>query len=583
MVKRRNARSTRGSLRSNRSTIVIVVLFTVVMIASNYVYANSPTVAGMRGFRVTQEFQKSDPRKLQAPAPPPDQPPAHPPAQQPARDQPSSSFPAFPAFDGRWTRSGEKEAKTVPWAPSRFQFAHNQEDKDKYTDQGLPKPAICKTKNLEETCSWEMANRFFKFETRAPQLSPAAVADMKFTVIDAHGGPLLDTMGFLEAAGVKKENIKTACPIAVHCRQTDTSPELEGMKDLFHWSSSDWMSKPDSVEGLKKRVREHMAANKVPKADVVICLYPGHQCIVAQEMGKFVIIRFMLRWQQYNYNEHKKYGKWLQSLVACGHGAVAASSAYDFMHIKHYLGIDAFAWPSLAPHVKPAPDKHVNNGLVFTQLQPYTNDKFSGMFYTKFLFQAAHGGLRFDLKHVHWVGNGDAPNYPAVYITAYGAQVTKFVEFYMSGCPLIAPGHTLLTQWHKEHGYVMHRSHNLSPNTAGYHFPYHDFPEALDSPCCGTNPELLSEAQRWLWFVDHLQWPNTLIMENWQDLRKWYESGAGQTENQNWRAEHIKTVQEWRNNITSRVTSNFRSLLQFFVDNEQKGDICKEAGNIPVI
>jgi hypothetical protein len=125
-----------------------------------------------------------------------------------------------------------------------------------------------------------------------------------------------------------------------------------------------------------------------------------------------------------------------------------------------------------------------------------------------FFHLASQGNTAFSVKHMYFVRQ-QMHLATAIAVVPYNTQITKIVEFYMSGVPLLMPSERLLTEWHLDFDVILHRTPQMMPHDKGdhrYDWVYDAYPETALGPCCMHGVvENKSAAPVWTKFSDMLQ------------------------------------------------------------------------------
>lgn len=452
-------------------------------------------------------------------------------------------------------------------------------------------PYKCHT-DPHETCTWHASEAFFQAESSAPQISDSNLKRLKFLLIDQHGGPLLDTLGYLLNLGVPRHNIKTFCGNGPHCSERDTDKELLGLHAYFTGPGlGTWEHGHDYLA----EVQNNITALKMGRFDIMICLYPGFQCAMARPLATHLIVRPTNRWQEGLQDIPPRqqptpprllhWADIVRKMGTCPNMALSASNAYDWILFKHDLGIPALPWPSLALNQKPqideidefVPPDAVRSQLLYTHLQPYFNDAYCGLM-LYWLLDASEGSRLFEIHHAHYHGK-NFREYAAVLIFPYNVQVTKFVEYYMAGVPLLCPSLKLYTEWHYQHNVCFHRTTGYLPNNDYLPWNYSNYPESDGSPCCGIHSLRKEHAYWWLPMADYYHWPNVTYFDSWKELR---EAFLKIRDDKQHRRDLIKGMMAYKKLLFQRSSTVIRAQLQAMILAEERNETCSEFGVLGV-
>lgn len=261
--------------------------------------------------------------------------------------------------------------------------------------------------------------------------------------------------------------------------------------------------------------------------------------------------------------------------------AVSASNAMDQLLFKQDLGIDALPWPSLALNKGPQineidtfePMAPRSKNLLYTQLEPYFYESFVGRMHW-WMLDASRGGRDFGFDDSHY--NSDKhQDYAAVLIFPYNVQVTKFVEYYMSGMPLLCPSLKLWTWWHKKYRVCFHRTPGYLPDNEVLQWNQSLFPESMNSPCCEVHARARQHAHYWLPMADFYHWPHVTYFDSDEELRtKFLEI----RDNPGVRQALIKGMMEYKKRMFERSSSVLLAQLAAFQNAEREGTMCSEFG-----
>lgn len=450
----------------------------------------------------------------------------------------------------------------------------------------------CKQRDPKQTCTWTASEAFFQFESSAPQISDADLHRLKFLLVDQHGGPLLDTLGYLLNLGVPRHNIKTFCGNGPHCSPRDTDSELTALHNYF---TSPGLGTWEHGHDHLAEIQANITALGFPHFDIMICLYPGFQCAMARPLSTHLIVRPTNRWQEglqdippRQQPTSPRLLHWaaiLRKMSSCGNMALSASNAYDWLLFKHDLGAEALPWPSLALNEYPqvsdldsfVPAVPKTEHLLYTHLQPYFSDQYSGLMMW-YLLDASDGGRDFQLHHAHFYGR-QFRDYAAVLIFPYNVQVTKFVEYYMAGIPLICPSLRLFTQWHYQYNVCFHRTTGYLPNNDYLFWNYSAYPESDGSPCCGIHSLRKEHAYWWLPMSDFYHWPNITYFDSWKELREAFLKIRSDKAH---RQALIKGMMQYKKTLFQRSSTVIRAQLQAMLEAEKRGDVCTDFGVLGV-
>eukprot|EP01062_Namystynia_karyoxenos_P056033 TRINITY_DN46_c1_g2_i1.p1 TRINITY_DN46_c1_g2~~TRINITY_DN46_c1_g2_i1.p1 ORF type:complete len:1098 (+),score=344.30 TRINITY_DN46_c1_g2_i1:339-3632(+) len=367
---------------------------------------------------------------------------------------------------------------------------------------------------------------------------PAArdVRSARWLVIDHHGGPLRDMLGFINRAlRVPRENVFFAC-LWIYCGDVPSDAAASGpgvlsSRRLLHGGPPQrWLTyalDPGSmshlaevfdamaaimrrshaddtawrVSGFLKFHRECSSWATEPVADVLVCQFPGVQCLGALYLARHTIVRLTHRWDhlicglpgsagipaELQLPLSLEWGRTLQALNRDPAHIVAANNHYDAAYFKHHFGGEVMLWPSLAfavgQHYAPHP-AHAKQALLAPQwggpnlrnvvgatlaslaqpLDIFTKPGLREINPLIAAFEAAGWSLRTPWEYYGTSASptrehllGRLARHPLAVVIPYSPSSALVLELHAIGMPLFAPSPGLLAEMHQRSGVMQHR------------------------------------------------------------------------------------------------------------------------------
>ena len=389
-----------------------------------------------------------------------------------------------------------------------------------------------------------------------------SIQNLKYLIVGHHGGVQMDIVSYLYyKLSIPKQNIYSYCN-GIYCDILWDMPQAkqywnENSQKIYNAITNLNRKHPDTGFGnccfsysepiLSNLSRTHLFQSFVKRAwnlslpqipnqkwDVLICSFPGIQCLGWLPFAKSIIIRFAHRYDHHVWNPKHARMKWTKILnMIVGNCRnkniqIMVTNIYDYYYFKHSVNTNdkntPQLWPNFAAHFIQdfAPQKSnfmpdfdgngKNNFYIFS----YTKyeeardcrEEYLNMTYLEKLWKTEHGiniidnstiykPFMYNLSTVHTMING-------FIVMPYAVHTAKWSELYSIGIPLFFPTLRLWDMLNMKCNVVNDRQYGNKPQKGlGISVDKEMYGWIKHSPCCKTNPYTNDWQNVWLPFSDH--------------------------------------------------------------------------------
>eukprot|EP01083_Nonionella_stella_P307988 1084882_1 len=273
--------------------------------------------------------------------------------------------------------------------------------------------------------------------------------------------------------------------------------------------------------------------------DVIICGFPGIQCLGYLGVAKVLIIRFAHRYDHHVWNNFGAREKWTKilNMIAeqCSNNnyniLIFVSNIYDWFYVKHSINIDAkrlYLWPNFAQHFvtefgvkEDTQTRNRSDSLYIYQDTKTNRDCVNTVFDINIvqetlarssihleINQSRSKRYLFDKLKLHSMVNG-------IIVMPYAVHSAKWSEFYSVGIQLFFPSLSLWIRLNNRCSVICDRQYGNAPTRRMKWNTHLDYQY---SPCCGTNPYTNEYMDMWLSFSDYYWFKHVIYYDNATDL-----------------------------------------------------------------
>ena len=241
--------------------------------------------------------------------------------------------------------------------------------------------SVCENK-YTHTCKVNYVNEMFQYPYNKhvyDDLSSKCkyINNLKYLVVAAHGGALLDALSYMvEIIGINRNNIASICVwgycenLRVYIEKYHNIEITERLWDYHETFLPREMNRQfvfnNNIEKYQNEFRHKIfninsnfseMLNSDGNMDVTICVFPSFQCVLLFPFTKVMIIRFTHRydhhiaWDGYRV----KWAKILHYASKCDNIIYYSSNAYDYMYVNHlaYLNENKhLIWPNTGSYLR---------------------------------------------------------------------------------------------------------------------------------------------------------------------------------------------------------------------------------------
>eukprot|EP01083_Nonionella_stella_P045186 121456_1 len=411
--------------------------------------------------------------------------------------------------------------------------------------------------DYHERCTMQYAQKTISESNSEYVNALSNIHDLTYMVDNRHGGVQLDVISFLYyKLNIPRANIFSYCT-GFYCNYLETSShkywnvidskeihtiykeipgddtEISGFKYCCSGQTTSDILKHANLTRFSHYLTAELTS-RVPSFhgtfDIVICGFPGVQCLGYLGVAKVILIRFSHRYDHHVWNKFGGRVKWTQILNSiathCSNKQynilMFVNNIYDWFYLKYSVRIDddrLYLWPNFAQHFATEfamPTQHNTSNIENTSgVYLYQDDQGKRNCLKETLnldtikqklaqneidFETSRSVSKkylFNRDRLHWMVHG-------VVVMPYAVHTAKWNEFYSVGTPLFFPSVRLWTNLQNTCSVIIHRQYGNAPtrdlDTATpkelYHFVKY-------SPCCGANPFTNQHAKTWLPFSDY--------------------------------------------------------------------------------
>ncbi len=381
------------------------------------------------------------------------------------------------------------------------------------------------------------------------------IQKLTYLVVGHHGGVQMDVLSFLyHKLRIISKNIYNIC-IGSYCEfldetisqiywnkeKSDKIIETVGKSNRMYktgYGPCCFRSSMDIITNINKtqKFRNYLKSEFVQivpeiidqKWDVMICLFPGVQCIGWLPFAKSIIFRFAHRYDHHLWNPENAKVKWIKILnMMIGYCRnrninMFVTNIYDYYYFKHTIHSKddnvPYLWPNFALQfidefgrnsTETPLNRNQHNFYVFADSKAGAKCRKNYLNMTQLtnklkLEQNIHVELNYTVSksfmynssNLHLTING-------FIIIPYAVHTAKWSEYYSIGIPLFLPSLQFWEELNRNCFVVTDRQHGNKPERRFKKEAHKELYEFMAySPCCGTDPYTNYHQDVWLPFSD---------------------------------------------------------------------------------
>ena len=453
--------------------------------------------------------------------------------------------------------------------------------------------------NYHTTCTLQHAqNILFTKSSIISHQNMEYMHNLKYLIIGSHGGVQIDIISYLYyKLKIPIKNIYNHC-YGMYCylmnneypfRNQKRDKILRSIVKDIKWccrnQSDQFLTNITYIQSWQQRFEQGLKLSFPEivntKFDVIICSFPGVQCIKYLPFAKLIIFRFAHRYDHHLCSANNNRFKWIKilNIIAqnCLHNNVifTVTNIYDYFYLKHTIHFEdeniPYLWPNFAQHfinelgINHTVEAHKNQVFIYPESQGKFDDlcvvDILNISRIKISLQKHNGISLLTLKNEYkkYMYNQLKINrmVTGIVIIPYAVHTAKWIEFYSIGVQLFFPTLRLWMELNNKCEVIHDRQYCNKPTWPLNETLTKEFMNLYVkySECCGTQPYTNNNHNQMVW-LSFADWYNDKIFKyvifygDEHDLRQKlikYNEELMNDGNNKVMDKRMKQINEWEN------------------------------------